>query len=324
MSSAKPGSVKAVSSAESGSRNGDAHIRKRIADLTAMLAKLDEHAAALAKERARVAAELSKLLGKVDPGASVARRPGEPSSAVPKPTDAPDAPPAATKAATKDARGRCAAMCIEDIDRIAKVWSSSVACIALGDACAALLFDSAPPVFSTNFEQKCPQLHAQLASRAEDMPRAVFLAIGTEERFYTRFADGKQEWVASEECTADVKLKPVSKLAFGRDWEDYFILYKDGSCKWAGIPPKLAAKLQQLTPKSPPVANVTLGPDGEWCARRGAAPAARPPRTRPARYPARPPPGSSASPTARGRWAAARTRSATRWRRLSRRARRSS
>jgi hypothetical protein len=31
-----------------------------------------------------------------------------------------------------------------------------------------------------------------------------------------RFADGKQEWVASDECTADIKAKPVSKV-----WRTY-------------------------------------------------------------------------------------------------------
>jgi hypothetical protein len=56
------------------------------------------------------------------------------------------------------------------------------------------------------------------------------------------------------------------QVAFGSDWEDYCIVYKDGSLKWTGVPDKLGAKLKALTPKHPTVCSVCLGPDGEWSA----------------------------------------------------------
>lgn len=56
------------------------------------------------------------------------------------------------------------------------------------------------------------------------------------------------------------------QVSFGREYDDYLVLYRDGSVKWHGVPPKLSAKLKGLTHSSPAIANVSMGPDGEWCA----------------------------------------------------------
>lgn len=236
-------------------------IKELIQALTAKLSKLDAHAAVIAEERARVSGELAKLLSRVDINAEGL---APASQAAPRPA------PKADTARQREMRGKCAAMCVEDIDKIASVWTSSVSCIALGDACSIVLFDDREPVFSTRLPSKCPQLFEQLANRSKDMPSASDVAIGTEDRFYLRFADGKQEWVASDECTTAIKSKAVAKVSFGRDWDDFVVLHKDGSCTWAGLPSQLEAKLDGLGPKSPPLSTVNLGPEGEWCVRPGA------------------------------------------------------
>jgi len=225
-----------------------ASIREQIADLTARLSKLDAHAAVIAEERARVSGELAKLLSK----ASLAPPERQTSTK-------------ADIARQRELRGKCAAMCLEDIEHIARVWCSAVSCIALGDGCALVLFDDGrEPVFSDALASQCPQLHEQLTSRAAGMPPPIDAAIGSEDRFYLRFADGKQEWIASDECTADIKTKPVARVSFGSDWGEYCIIYKDGSCKYADVPSQLEAKLRTPRPKKAPIAAVNLGPEGEW------------------------------------------------------------
>lgn len=147
--------------------------RPRIATLTQLLAKLDEHAAQLATERARVSSELAKLLSKID------LHPVEPAAE-------PRASAKAELARLKEARGKCAAMCIEDIDRVASLWSSSVSCVALGDACTFLVYDNAPPAYTDGLRAQCPLLITQLEIRTAAMAPLVFAAIGSEDRFYLR------------------------------------------------------------------------------------------------------------------------------------------
>lgn len=191
--------------------NGKRPPEERIASLAALLAKLDAHAAKLAVERARVAAELAKLLSKL-PAAAAGEQ--QPVAAQPAPAQpAAGTGRAKTEAARqKDARGRCAAMCIEEIEAVASLWSSAVACVALGRSCALLLYDNGqPPRFTRDFPTQCEQLAEQLGQRTAAMAPALFVSIGSEERFYVRYADGKQQWVASAECTADIRAKPVAQ-----------------------------------------------------------------------------------------------------------------
>lgn len=183
---------------------GERGLQERVASLSQLLAQLDEHAAKLATERARVAAELAKLLAKVNLHAPKA-------GALPVAEPPPAARAKAEGARLKDARGKCAAMCVEEIDRVASLWSAAVSCVALGASCALLLFDGAPPEWTSQFAAQCPQLAEQLSRRTAAMAPAVFASIGSEDRFYVRYADGKQEWIASSECTADVKAKPVAQ-----------------------------------------------------------------------------------------------------------------
>ncbi|KAJ1637335.1 hypothetical protein T492DRAFT_834552 [Pavlovales sp. CCMP2436] len=76
-------------------------VEERISAFTHLLAKLDDHAAKLAHERARLAVELDKLLSKVN------LHPVEGAGAQPAGAGA-----KAEAAKRKDARGKCAAMCI--------------------------------------------------------------------------------------------------------------------------------------------------------------------------------------------------------------------
>jgi hypothetical protein len=160
--------------------------RQRIATLTELLAKLDEHAAQLATERARVSSELAKLLSKVN------LHPIEPAAE-------PSRASAKTELARlKEARGKCAAMCIEDIDRVASLWSSSVSCVALGDACTFLVYDNAPPAYTIGLREQCPLLITQLEIRQVAMAPLMFAAIGSEDRFYLRCATARASERASE------------------------------------------------------------------------------------------------------------------------------
>jgi hypothetical protein len=187
-STAKPGGARMARQAadlENGAEKGEVQAvdpKERIARLTELLSKLDDHAAKLAKERARVAAELSKLLSKINlhPAPAPQASTGE--------ARAKEASAKIELLKLKDSRGKCAAMCIEEIERVASYWSSSVSCVALGESSTLLLYDNAPPAFTTGFAAQCPQLTAQIGAREESLVPAEYAAIGTEERFYIRWA----------------------------------------------------------------------------------------------------------------------------------------
>ncbi|KAJ1641358.1 hypothetical protein T492DRAFT_919107 [Pavlovales sp. CCMP2436] len=226
-------------------------VEERISALTHLLAKLDDHAAKLAHERARVAVELDKLLSKVN------LHPVEGAGAQPAGAGA-----KAEAAKSKDARGKCAAMCIEEIELVASNWSSSVAGVALGEGCAMMLFDSAPPVFTSQFARQCPQLARQLAQRTAQMAPIAFIAIGSHQRFYVRFADGKQEWVGPDECTVDVKAKPVAQVG-----PDECIVDCDGTWEMGGCSDALADKVDEIVKSGISVKLINFGGNDSWLIR---------------------------------------------------------
>ena len=83
-----------------------------------------------------------------------------------------------------------------------------------------------------------------------------------------QFADGKQQWVASDEFTREMHSNPgrVHTLAFAPDG-GYFILYEDGSFAWYNLPETLHNKLNGRQKSLPGVDQLTIGPKGEWFVR---------------------------------------------------------
>jgi hypothetical protein len=88
--------------------------------------------------------------------------------------------------------------------------------------------------------------------------------MGSEGRYYIEFEDGQYEWVGPERLSKDLKKNDsfVVSVAFGENFDDYAIVWEDGSYSYSGIPTKAANVL--VSNKNKTLLNIALGPNGEY------------------------------------------------------------
>ena len=107
-------------------------------------------------------------------------------------------------------------------------------------------------------------LHNKLNGRARSLPSPTYVAIGSDDRYYIRFADGKSEWVGCENMGNELKNcnESIETVAFGESWGSYFLVYQDGGCSYCNIP----SDLEEFVENSGSLNCVSLGRDGAWYA----------------------------------------------------------
>ncbi len=93
--------------------------------------------------------------------------------------------------------------------------------------------------------------------------------IGSGDRYYVRFSDGKQIAKGNEEFQEIVSSDKVKMVAFGATKESYVVLYEDGGTAWSYIPRALRKALCSRTPDKPSVQYVALGPGDAYFVRFG-------------------------------------------------------
>lgn len=109
-------------------------------------------------------------------------------------------------------------------------------------------------------------LHKLLHTRATSHPSPLYVALGTEGRYYIRFANGKSEWVGPEGMTTllNQETRKVRSVAFGSDWSTYFVAFEDGWWSYSGsIPLGLQRKIEARG-NTADLEKVSLGPNDEW------------------------------------------------------------
>lgn len=101
-------------------------------------------------------------------------------------------------------------------------------------------------------------------TRGGVMPVVVHAAMGRENRFYLRYADGLHDWLASPACSEHIRRKPVESVAFGPNFSSFCIIHRDGSLSFEDLPAPCEACLARRSPQEARVQHVALGPEGEW------------------------------------------------------------
>ena len=88
-------------------------------------------------------------------------------------------------------------------------------------------------------------LHKKLHTRALSHPSPTYFSIGTENRYYVHFANGKSEWVGPKSMseTLHEQDRTVRSIAFGDSWDSYFVVFTDGWWTYHGVPESLDKKI---------------------------------------------------------------------------------
>jgi hypothetical protein len=105
------------------------------------------------------------------------------------------------------------------------------------------------------------QLMIKLRGRKKSLPNPVYVSMGSEDRYFVKFADGTSQWNRIDE------VKPnhggIATVAFGEDGA-WFSVYEDGWWDISGSVPEGLIDIINKRKNRADLACVTLGPTGEW------------------------------------------------------------
>jgi len=107
--------------------------------------------------------------------------------------------------------------------------------------------------------------HNKLNSRRKDLPPPVYVSISSDDRYYLRFRDGSTYWCGCDDMTEALNKTPhrVTSVAFGGEWDSYFIVTQNGGYMYRNIPSALHDLIERRQQKTD-IECLSLGPDGEY------------------------------------------------------------
>ena len=148
----------------------------------------------------------------------------------------------------------------EDVD---KNMRDDCTCVAINGTAAIFLYEGGGWAYTANL---CTNLFKKLNGRSINHPSPLYVAMGTMDRYYIRFANGKSEWAGCDCMSEELNStsRAVKTVAFGRTFESHFIVYEDGGWSYMGDIPDGLQKQIEKRDKRADLACVSLGPDGEW------------------------------------------------------------
>ena len=140
-------------------------------------------------------------------------------------------------------------------------FDETCTCVATNGDSTIMLYESGDWAF-TNLPR---QLYNKLHGRACRLPSPTFVALGSQDRYYIRFADGKSQWCGPDSLSEALHEtdRTVKCIAFGEDWDSWFVVFTDGWWRCNDVPEGLSNKIEARDCRSD-LDFVSLGPNGEW------------------------------------------------------------
>jgi hypothetical protein len=92
----------------------------------------------------------------------------------------------------------------------------------------------------------------------------TYLSMGSKERYYASFEDGKKVWDGPQSMDFFFLKKPVHCVAFGRAVNDFIVVYEDGSWKHFGNMPSGLNKLLTENGRANNIDCITMGANNEY------------------------------------------------------------
>jgi hypothetical protein len=124
-----------------------------------------------------------------------------------------------------------------------------------------MLYENGGCAFTANLPKL---LYNKLNGRQKSLPNPAYVALGSQNRYYIKFKDGKYEWVGCEEMTQTLQqIRNVRTVAFGDQWDSYFIVYSDGDYAYSNIPGSLRNLLTSRNDRCDLECD-SLGPSGKY------------------------------------------------------------
>lgn len=151
---------------------------------------------------------------------------------------------------------------IHESKHVSKCFDKDVISIACGGRATIILYEDGRNAWTSNLTKK---VHNKLNGRQATLPQATYVALGSRDRYYIEFKDGESEWVGCDSMTKLLEKdhRDVKSVAFGKEWDSYMVVFKDGSYSGKDLPLNLKKLLKQRKEKDD-LKCVSLGPNGEY------------------------------------------------------------
>ena len=174
---------------------------------------------------------------------------------------------------------------VSDVEQfLADSVSDPIRCVAINGMGAALIYRSGEWAYTSDGLSKKLKKALNECKETDDPPR--YMALGTEGRYFLSFSNGLAIWngpggldkaltsgIPAEEAKSNHQASGgkarrhnrVSSVAFGRNNDTWFVVFRDGSWEYRGrsIPEGLESILTDRGSRAD-LDTVTLGPGGEW------------------------------------------------------------
>jgi len=160
-------------------------------------------------------------------------------------------------------RGNNCTLVVYDGVSVNQWFNERVVSMACGGEATILLYENGTWAFTTGLPKN---LHNKLNGRQKTLPSPVYVSMGSLDRFYIKFADGKSVFVGCDEMLEELQStsRMVKTIAFGGDWDSYFIVYTDGWWKCVGFIPSALRDLIDRRKSKADLSCVSIGPAGEY------------------------------------------------------------
>eukprot|EP00392_Amoebophrya_sp_AT5.2_P007506 g7521.t1 len=169
------------------------------------------------------------------------------------------------------ASDKSAELAIDDEWYCAVQCESEFSCVAICDAGTYVLINEAERELS--FSGGLPlDLDNLLRNRPQDHPWPRYVALGSHSRYYCELQNGKSRWSGPQSLHDELNntTRSIKSLAFGEDWETWFIVYTDGGWSSAGsVPCELTDTICNRRNRKADLQFVSLGPENNYFLRCG-------------------------------------------------------
>lgn len=147
---------------------------------------------------------------------------------------------------------------LDDSNFVKSNFSERCSCVAINGTTTIMLEESLRFSFHT------PDHSISLLFSTNPSP--TYVALGSQGRYYVKFSRGISKWVGPDTMGKILREgnKNVRTIAFGEEWESFFIVFEDGCwlSNW-NIPHGLSNLLRKRN-HSTDLRLVSLGPKQEW------------------------------------------------------------
>ena len=167
---------------------------------------------------------------------------------------------------TRRSRGNRINCFLSHAEFVTEVFTDTTKCVSTNGSATIFLYENGSWAWTAGLPG---QLYNKLNGRSRSLPSPTYVAIGTGNRYYIEFADGQAQWSSPDDMNKYIRGEArknggIASVAFGEDYDTYFIVYKNGGFRGSGDIPSGLKDIISRRNRKGDLKCVSLGSNGQW------------------------------------------------------------